>query len=167
MNQTEKLGLWIAENPFLIMAAALLLTIASFHYAQQIEMQGMTTESMVGKDSLLYQLYDHLYVEKFATESIALIIESDDITKPETLKAMDRLSQKMRQVPDVLAVTSIADIVLEAERKDSGVALIPDQKERVDWILSSAASQPVVSAMMPDKKHTLLSIDLPVTLTEA
>jgi len=167
MNQTEKLGLWIAENPFLIMAAALLLTIASFHYAQQIEMQGMTTESMVGKDSPLYQLYDHLYVEKFATESIALIIESDDITKPEILRAMDRLSQKMRQVPDVLGVASIADIVLEAEEEDSGVAMIPDQKERVDMILSSASSQAAVSAMMPDKKHTLLSIDLPVTLTEA
>jgi len=167
MNQTEKLGLWIAENPFLIMAAALLLTIASFHYAQQIEMQGMTTESMVGKDSPLYQLYDHLYVEKFATESIALIIESDEITKPEILRAMDRLSQKMRQVPDVLGVASIADIVLEAEEEDSGVAMIPDQKERVDMILSSASSQAAVSAMMPDKKHTLLSIDLPVTLTEA
>ena len=167
MNQTERLGRWIAENPFLILAGALLLTMASFHYAQQIEMQGMTTESMVGKDSPLYQLYDHLYAEKFATESIALIIESDDITNPEILRAMDRLSQKMRQVPDVLAVTSIADIVLEAEEKDSGVAMIPDQKERVDWLLSSAASQPVLSAMMPDKKHTLLSIDLPVTLTEA
>ncbi|MDD1731426.1 MAG: hydrophobe/amphiphile efflux-3 (HAE3) family transporter, partial [Methanosaeta sp. NSM2] len=71
MNPTETLGRWIADHPFLILAAALLLTIASLHYAQQIEMQGMTTESMVGKDSPLYQLFDHLYAEKFATESIA------------------------------------------------------------------------------------------------
>ena len=167
MNQTETLGRWIADHPFLIMAAALFLTMASFHYAQQIEMQGMTTESMVGKDSPLYQLYDHLYAEKFATESIALIIESDDVTKPEILVAMDRFSQKMRQVPNVLGVTSIADIVLDSEEKDSGLAAIPDQEERVEQLLSSSSNQPAVSAMMPDKKHTMLSIDLPVTLTEA
>ncbi|MGB7571541.1 MAG: RND family transporter, partial [Methanothrix sp.] len=157
----------IADHPFLILAAALLLTIASLHYAQQIEMQGMTTESMVGKDSPLYQLFDHLYAEKFATESIAVVIESDDITKPEILRAMDHLSQKMREVPNVLAVTSIADIVLETEKRDFGLAAIPDQEDRVDQILSSPSNQPAVSAMMPDKKHTLLSIDLPVTLTEA
>lgn len=167
MNPTETLGRWIADHPFLILAAALLLTIASLHYAQQIEMQGMTTESMVGKDSPLYQLFDHLYAEKFATESIAVVIESDDVTKPEILRAMDLLSQKMREAPNVLAVTSIADIVLETEERDFGLAAIPDQEDRVDQILSSPSNQPAVSAMMPDKKHTLLSIDLPVTLTEA
>ena len=96
MKGTERLGQWIADNPIIIMAAALLLTLASLHYAQQIEMQGMTTESMVGKDSPLYQLFDHLYVEKFATESIAVLIEADDVTKPEILRSMDKLSQKMR-----------------------------------------------------------------------
>lgn len=167
MNPTETFGRWIADHPFLILAAALFLTIASLHYAQQIEMQGMTTESMVGKDSPLYQLFDHLYAEKFGTESIAVVIESDDITKPEILRAMDLLSQKMREAPNVLAVTSIADIVLETEERDFGLSAIPDQEDRVDQILSSPSNQPAVSAMMPDKKHTLLSIDLPVTLTEA
>ncbi|MDD1741251.1 MAG: MMPL family transporter, partial [Methanothrix sp.] len=165
MNPTETLGRWIADHPFLILAAALLLTIASLHYAQQIEMQGMTTESMVGKDSPLYQLFDHLYAEKFATESIAVIVEADDVTKPEILRAMDRLSQKMRQVPNVLAVTSIADIVAEREENENGVRAIPTQ-ERVDDILAYPANLPAVSGMMPDKKHTLLSIDLPITLNE-
>src|SRR5512136_304336 len=135
MNQTEQLGRWIADHPFIIMAAALLLTIASLHYAQQIEMQGMTTESMVGKDSPLYQLFDHLYVEKFATESIAVLIEADDVTRPEVLRAMDELSQKMRIAPDVLAVTSIADIVADTEMSESGIRIIPTQ-ERIDEILS-------------------------------
>src|SRR5512137_2890000 len=138
MNGTERLGQWIADNPIMIMVAALLLTIASLHYAQQIEMQGMTTESMVGKDSPLYQLFDHLYAEKFATESIVVILEADDVTKPEILRAMDRLSQKMRQVPNVLAVTSIADIVAEREENEDGVRAIPTQ-ERMDDILAYPA----------------------------
>src|SRR5512137_1407051 len=125
MNGTERLGQWIADNPFMIIAAALLLTIVSLHYAQQIEMQGMTTESMVGKDSPLYQLFDHLYVEKFATESIAVLIEADDVTKPEILRAMDVRSQKLRQASDVVAVASIADIVADTEKSESGIRTIP------------------------------------------
>jgi hydrophobe/amphiphile efflux-3 (HAE3) family protein len=165
MNYTERLGQWIAGNPVLILAAALLLTLFSLHYAQQIEMQGMTTESMVGKDSPLYQLFDHLYAEKFATESIAVIIEADDVTKPEILRAMDRFSQKLRQAPNVLTVTSIADVVADTEKMQGGVRTIPTQ-ERVDEILALPANQPAVNGMMPDKKHTLLSIDLPITLEE-
>jgi predicted RND superfamily exporter protein len=166
MKSTERLGQWIADNPIIIMAAALLLTLASLHYAQQIEMQGMTTESMVGKDSPLYQLFDHLYVEKFATESIAVLIETEDVTKPDILRAMDKLSQKMRIAPDVLAVTSIADIVADTEKSESGIRIIPTQ-ERIDEILSYPANLPAVNAMMPDKKHTMLSIDLPVSLKES
>jgi len=166
MNCTERLGQWIADNPIIIMAAALLLTVASLHYAQQIEMQGMSTESMVGKDSPLYQLFDHLYVEKFATESIAVLIEADDVTKPDVLRSMDKLSQKMRMAPDVLAVTSIADIVANTEKSESGIRAIPTQ-ERVDEILAYPSNLAAVNAMMPDKKHTMLSIDLPVSLKEA
>ncbi len=166
MRGIERLGLWIANNPLLIMAAALIITVAAFHYAQQIEMQGMTTESMVGKDSPLYQLYDHLYVEKFGTESIAIMIEADDVAAPRILESMNRLAQKMRQVPDVLGVASIADVVLATEAEQTGQAVIPTQ-ERIDQILSRSANQAAVSAMMPDRSHTMLSIDLPVTLTEA
>ena len=166
MKGTERLGQWIADNPIIIMAAALLLTLAALHYAQQIEMQGMTTESMVGKDSPLYQLFDHLYVEKFATESIAVLIEADDVTKPDILRSMDKLSQKMRIAPDVLAVTSIADIVADTEKLDSGIRTIPTQ-ERIDEILSYPANLPAVNAMMPDKRHTMLSIELPVSLKES
>jgi hypothetical protein len=166
MKGTERLGQWIADNPIIIMAAALLLTVASLHYAQQIEMQGMTTESMVGKDSPLYQLFDHLYVEKFATESIAVLIEAEDVTKPDILRSMDKLSQKIRMAPDVLAVTSIADIVANTEKSESGIRAIPTQ-ERIDEILAYPSNLAAVNAMMPDKKHTMLSIDLPVSLKEA
>ena len=165
MNGTERLGYWIAENPIAIMAAAVLLTIAALHYAQAIQSEGMTTESMVGKDTPLYQLYDHLYVEKFGTESIAVLIEGDGITKPETLKAMLTLSDKMKAAPDVIGVQSIADVVADAEEHETGIRAIPDQ-ERIDEILSSPENLAAVKGMMPDERHTMLSIEMPVTLTE-
>lgn len=166
MSSMERLGYWIADNPITIIAAAVLLTILSIHYAQQIEMQGMTTESMVGKDSPLYQLYDHLYVEKFGTESIAVLIEGNDITKTEVLEAMLRLSDKMKEAPEVIGVQSIADTVANAEFSTTGIRDIPSQ-ERVDQILSGPDNLQAVAAMMPDKKHTMLSIEMPVTLTES
>jgi len=148
------------------MAAALVMTVAAIHFAQQIEMQGMTTESMVGKDSPLYQLYDHLYVEKFGTESIVILIEADDVTAPRILKSMNSLAEKMRQVPDVLKVASIADIVLATEMAQTGRQAIPTQ-ERIDEILSLSVNEAAVGAVMPDRSHTMLAIDLPVSLTEA
>jgi hydrophobe/amphiphile efflux-3 (HAE3) family protein len=166
LSGVVRIGYWVAANPTIIIAAAVLLTIVSIHYAQQIEMQGMTTESMVGKDSPLYQLYDHLYVEKFGTESIAVLIEGNDVTNPEVLRAMLRLSDKMKEAPDVIGVQSIADIVANAESSKTGVRDIPSQ-ESVDQLLSSPDNLQAVAVMMPDKKHTMLSIEMPVTLTES
>ena len=165
MKGAESLGYWVAENPIIIIAAAVLLTIVSIHYAQQIEMQGMTTESMVGKDSPLYQLYDHLYVEKFGTESIAVLIEGDNIKKPEILKSTLMLSDKMKEAPDVLRVVSIADIVADAEASQTGVRGIPAQ-ERIDQILNNPEIIATAKILMPDKKHTMLSIEMPVSLSE-
>ena len=164
MNSSEQLGRWIAKNPILIIAATLLITLASVHYAQQIEMQGLTTESMVGKDSTLYQIYDHLFVQNFGTESIAVLIEADDVATPEILRATLTFSDKMKEAPGVLSVTSIADIVADAEKESSGRRTVPDQ-ERIDQILS--ADNPILSAILPDRSHTMLSIDLPVSLTES
>lgn len=165
MKSAEQLGYWIANNPILIIAAALLLTFASIHYAQQIVSQGMTTESMVGKDSPLYQLYDHLYVEKFGTESIAVLIEGDGLTKPETLRAMLVLSDKMKTAPNVIGVNSIADVVADTEERQTGVRDVPAQ-ERINEILASPENIQAINAMMPDLRHTMLSISVPVTLTE-
>ena len=157
MKSAERLGYWIANNPIIIIAAALLLTVASIHYAQQIVSQGMTTESMVGKDSPLYQLYDHLYVEKFGTGSIAVLVEGDGLTKPETLRAMLRLSDKMKIAPNVIGVNSVADVVADTEKRETGVRDIPAQ-ERIDEILASPQNIQAVNAMMPDRRHTMLSI---------
>ncbi len=165
MKSAERLGYWVAENPILIIAAAVLLTIVSIHYAQQIEMQGMTTESMVGKDSPLYQLYDHLYVEKFGTQSIAVLIEGDSIDRPEVLKSTLMLSDKMKEAPDVLRVVSIADIVADAEAVQTGVRWIPSQ-ERIDQILNNPENIAIAKVLMPDEKHMMLSIEMPVSLTE-
>ncbi|NYT01348.1 MAG: RND family transporter [Methanosarcinales archaeon] len=160
----ERLGVWIEDNPIIIIAIAALLTLLSLHYAQQIEMQGMQTENFVGKDSPLYQAYDHLFLERFGTESIMVIVEGDDVTTPSVLKAMDRLSRHMEALPMVMGVDGISQIVVQAEEQDNGIRGIPDDQQRIDSILQSASPQ--IDTILPDKRHTILAIEYPLTLSE-
>ena len=88
----ERLGAWITANPLTIIAVALILTVVAFHFAKSVTMQGMNTESMVGKESPLYQIYDHLYKENFGTESIVVMIEGDDVASSKVQMAMLRFS---------------------------------------------------------------------------
>jgi hypothetical protein len=55
MSSLEKLGLWIADNPIIVVVAAVLLTFASLNYAQQITMQGMN-KRLRRQRVALYQL---------------------------------------------------------------------------------------------------------------
>jgi len=164
MNLMEKLGAWIADNPIIIVAAALILTIFSFHYAQQIEMRGMDTESFVGKDSPLYQLYDHLYKENFGTESIAVLIEGGDVTEPEVLQACLRFSDHMMLLPGVVDVQNVARMVANAEAETDGVRKIPSQ-ERIEEIIAGADPD-LMNGIMPDRGHTLIAVVEPTSLNE-
>jgi len=166
MIDLQNLGAWITRNPLMIIALAVLLTFGSFHYAQNIPSQGMTTESFVSKDSALYQLYDHLYEENFGSDGNMILIEGDDVAGIEVLLAEMRLSDHMKGVPHVLGVSSIADVVADAEYASSGIRRIPSQ-ERIDEILS--ASGGALQSLMPDSKHSRMIIRMPTTatLTEA
>jgi len=143
----ERLGEWIVKNPVIIIAAAVLLTVASVHYAQQIESQGMKTESFVSKDSALYQLYDHLYLENFGIDANVILIEGDDVAKEDVLEACLRLSDHMKQVQNVVGVQSIADNVADAEYQSSGIRQIPSQ-EKIDEILAALAHQSRASCLI-------------------
>ena len=165
MTGWRKLGAWIANNPAIIIAAALLLTIGSIHYAQKVESQGMTTESMVEKDSHLYKIFSHLYEDNFGTDSIVILMEADDVAQEEALRAGLRLSDHMKQVHNVISVQSLADLVADAEFKNRGISEIPSQT-RIDEILSTASPYQL-SSVMADRSHARMIVGMPTTLNDA
>lgn len=167
MNTLERIGSWIAINPIIIIAAAFLLTLGSFHYAGQIEMQGMNTENFVGKDSHLYQIYDHLFAERFGTQSIIILVEGGEIAKPEVLEAMLEVSGQMKDSPNVIGSSSIADVIADAEYGSEGVRRIPGQG-KIDAILDglSQTNPEMIGAIMPDRTHAMLSVEMPLTVSE-
>jgi len=163
MISMERLGRWITKNPIIIVAAAALLTLVSIHYAQQIESQGLNTESFVSKDSSLYRLYDHLYRENFGVDSNVIMIEGDDVAKAEVLEAGLRLSNHMKQAHNVVGVLSPADVVADAEYQSSGERRIPSQ-EKIEEILAGAG--PSVQEFMPDRSHARIIVGMRSTLTD-
>lgn len=164
MIELKRLGVWITNNPLVIIAAAVLLTILSLQYAQQIESQGMTTESLVEKDSILYQEYSHLYEENFATDPIMILMEAEDVAEEEALRAGLRLSDHMKRLNSVVGVQSLADLVADAEYRESGIRRIPSQ-ERIDEILSSS-NPDQLKVVMADRKHGRMIAGMPTTLTD-
>ena len=165
MTGWRKLGVWIANNPAIIIAAALLLTIGSIHYAQMVESQGMTTESMVEKDSSLYKIFSHLYQENFGTDTIVVLMEADDAAQEEALRAGLRLSDHMKQVHNVISVQSLADLVADEQFRSRGLREIPSQM-RIDEILSAASSYQL-SSVMADRSHARMIVGMPTTLNDA
>ncbi|HNY33537.1 MAG TPA: RND family transporter [Methanothrix soehngenii] len=165
MTGLRRLGMWITENPMIIIALAVLLTVASVHYAQHIESQGMNTESLVETDSLLYQIYSHFYQENFGIDPIMVLMEADDVADKKALEAGLRFSDHMKQVNNIVGVQSLADVVADAEYQSSGVRRIPSQK-KIDEILSQAGSDQL-KTVMADRGHARMIAGMPTTLTDA
>ena len=161
-NRAERLGRWIEANPIVILTAAVLLTLASIHYAQTITME-TETETFVDPDSRLYVEFAHLYNDRFGTQSIVVLVEGDSVTSPASLKAMERLTRQMETVEDVLGTVSIAELVMEVEASETGVRRVPESQGRIDEILAGleGTNPEVISAILPGRSHTIISIDLP------
>lgn len=165
MPTLEKLGSWIAHHPEMILLFAALLTIASVHYSQQIEMNVGTT-AFVQESSKLYQEYSHLYVDRFGIDSIAVVIEADDVASPQMLRALHQVCKHMSEVNHVLGVVCISEIVAEAEEKTTGKSGIPDSQEEIDAILASVDPSEL-QVIMPDRKHTVLDVAVPLHLPDS
>lgn len=165
MEALEKVGAWIADHPEFILLFAALLTIASVHYSQEIEMNVGTT-AFVSEDSRLYQDYNSLYVERFGIDAIAVVIEADDVASPQVLKAMDRIAGHMKEINHVLGILSISEIVADAEEQATGKRMIPDSQEEIDSILEKV-DPAQLQALMPDRKHALLDVAVPLHVQDS
>jgi predicted RND superfamily exporter protein len=80
-TKREKLGRWIEANPIVILTIAALFTVASIHFAQSITME-TEVETFVDENSKLYLEFDHLYNDRFGTQSIVILVEGDAVTTP-------------------------------------------------------------------------------------
>ncbi len=165
-SRGEMLGTWIEANPIAILMVAVLFTILSIHFAQSITME-TETETFVDENSRLFVEFDHLFNDRFGTESIVVLVEGDAVTSPQSLKAMERLTRQMENVENVLGTTSIAEMVMDVEAQETGIRKVPDSQARIDEILEALekTNSAMLHAILPDRGHTLISIALPTYIS--
>ena len=116
------------------------------------------TETFVEKTSKLYQNYDHLYLRIFATESIAVLVEGGDVTRPEVLKAIDRLHQQVNTIPGVVGIASAASVIKDTNYQMTGQQIIPDSQGEIQSIIASRSSD--ISMLIPDETHTIIWVEM-------
>ena len=131
--------------------------------AQKIEMAS-GTETFVGKDSRMYQDYDHLFLNIFQTESIVVMVEGNDVKTSELMKAVDRLEHQLQSTEGVIETTSPASIIKGMNYQMTGRYAIPDTDEEIKAIIDS--NPDTFETLTPDETHMIISVVMAGSTTE-
>ena len=160
----EQIGVFIEKNPIPILVAVVLLILLSFVAAQQIEMAS-DIETYVEKESRLYQDFDLLYRQHFGTLAIVVMVENGDVTAPEVLHAIDRLSTGLSGTKNVVEVVNLATMVRQANLRASGRNRIPDDPGTITSLIATLPEQQR-EIVLPDVRHTAVYVTMPARATD-
>lgn len=114
------------------------------------------TETFVGKDSPLYQDYDHLYQNIFQTQSIVVMVEGNDVRNADLMEAVDRLENQVGATNGVIETTSPASLIKKINYQMTGRYELPETDEEIKAIIDG--NPDVFSQIIPDNTHMLISV---------
>ena len=154
----EKIGIFIEKRTLLILLVAFLLIFVSFYDAGKISTE-TGEDTFVEESSELYRDYDYLYKNNFGAEAIIVLVESDDISDPEILKAMDRLGTSMEGKKYVKSTLSIAMIIKDFASQQYGHSDIPEDRHTIQQIISHTPEE-YLAQLMPDDRHAIVMIEM-------
>ncbi|HII81532.1 MAG TPA: RND family transporter [Methanosarcina sp.] len=156
-NVFEKLGVFIHNNRLVILIVFFLFILLAKQGAQEIYMVS-GTETFVGKDSKLYQDYDHLYLNIFGTESLVVIIEGNEVKSADLMKAVDRLEKQLQSTDGVVETTSAASIIKKINYQITGKSRIPETDAEIKAIIDGYPQ--IFAKVVPDDTHMLISVTM-------
>nr|WP_255679970.1 RND family transporter [Methanosarcina sp. DH2] len=149
------MGFFIQNNRFSVLMIAFLFIVISMQGAQKIEMAS-GTETFVGKDSPLYQDYDHLFQRIFQTQSIVVMVEGNEVKNADLMKAVDRLEHQLQATEGVIETTSPASLIKSVNYQTTGRYTIPETDEEIGVIIDE--NPDIFSQIVPDNTHMLISV---------
>lgn len=114
------------------------------------------TETFVGKDSPLYQDYDHLYQNIFQTQSIVVMVEGKDVRSADLMQAVDRLEHQLGATNGVIETTSPASLIKQVNYQMTGRYELPETDEEIKAIIDGNPA--VFGQIIPDNTHMLISV---------
>ncbi|MDD4331423.1 MAG: MMPL family transporter, partial [Methanosarcinaceae archaeon] len=123
------------------------------------------TETFVGKDSQLYQDYDHLYKNIFQTQSIVVMVEGNEVKNSELMKAVARLEHQLKTTGGIIETTSPASLLKQISYRETGRAEIPNTDEEIKTIIDN--NPKIFKEIVPDETHILISVVMAGSTTDA
>jgi len=123
------------------------------------------TETFVGKDSPLYQDYDHLYQSIFQTQSIVVMVEGNDVRSADLMEAVDRLEHQIGATDGVIETTSPASLIKMVNYQMTGRYVIPDTDKEIEAIIDG--NPEIFGQIVPDNTHILISVVMAGSTSDA
>jgi uncharacterized protein len=131
-----------------------------------ISIYGMTTITMetgtstyLNKDSAK-GILNSKYTETFQSDTLILIIETNDPLNPDVLTYMDRLESDIRQQQNIKSVASIVDII-----KKANGGTLPASRAEIDTIVASIPAE-VRATAVPSNVLSLVQIQISEGLSD-
>lgn len=148
----------IVARPKTVIAITAVLIVVALFGAMTVTM-ATGSDTYVDKDSPRGALLND-YTNTFSSNSIMLMIESDDVLSPDMLKYIDKLQNEVRGERNVAGVTSIVDMV-----KQANGGQVPTSNAE---ILAAEAMVPpkILSQYVPSRAMTISIVSLDPGLSQ-
>lgn len=149
----------INKRPFVV--AGLIITVLLLGiYGATMTVMETGTETYLDTDKPVGSLLVH-YTDIFGSDAVVLIIEGEDVTRPDVLNYLDNLEKDLSDERYVTGATGLVDLI-----KLSNNGVIPQNQADINAILNTL-SPDYLKALLPSKMMTLVSIPLEPGISDA
>ncbi len=158
-NPFEALASLIITRPKHLAVLFCLLLIAAFYGMTMITM-ATGTDTYLDKDTRRGMLLDK-YTKTFQSDSVLILIESDDVMSPNVLRYIDRLQQDLVQERYVTGASGISDLV-----KEQNGGVLPASRAEITAIEEQVPPD-VLALYVPSRTMTISVVTVDQGLKDA
>ena len=151
----ERTGHWSASHRRAVVVAVVVLAVVSGGVAATSLQMSMGMSLYVDDDSAVSENWEELKTDHDTGNAVFVVLSSDALYDPETVRAIDRLDRRYSGIDDVSGVTSLADVVrLGADGRlpetESGV------RRAVERVRERPGGERLVAQVVPESGTTVV-----------
>lgn len=154
-DRLERVGRFSARNPRPIVVLALVLLFVAGGVALATVQLNMGMMLYIDDDSEVARDWEELESSYDRGNVVFAVVESEDVTDPETVRAIDRLDARYTELDRIDSVRSLADVV----RMGAG-GRIPETEQGVERAIASVKQHPgsgtLVETVAPESGTAVL-----------
>ena len=148
----------INKRPFVVAGLIITVLLLAIYGATMVTME-TGTETYLDTDEPVGSLLVH-YSEVFGSDAVVLIVEGEDVTRPDVLNYLEILEKDLSDERYVTGATGIVDLI-----KAFNDGVVPQNQADIDVILNSLTAD-YLDVLLPSKMMTLVSIPLEAGISD-